>query len=210
MLQVYAIPVSLYCAKLRILLRHKGLAWGEIPPPGGYGSDAYKAHVASGNLPALRDGELLIADSEAIAEYLDELHPAPPMLPASPAARAKIRERSRFHDTRLEPALRAVFPYLSKQGPAPETVIAAQAREITARLSQLARLLDPDAGAELSLGDCGHPVTFAWLEALGPRIGMALEWPEPVIAYRERLSRLPAVAAELADYTPKLTAFLDD
>ena len=70
MLSVYAIPVSLYCAKLRILLRHKGLEWEEVPPPGGYGSDEYKRVAPSGNLPALRDGDLLLGDSEAIAEYL--------------------------------------------------------------------------------------------------------------------------------------------
>ncbi|MEM6624117.1 MAG: glutathione S-transferase N-terminal domain-containing protein, partial [Pseudomonadota bacterium] len=87
MLRVYAIPVSLYCAKLRILLRHKGLAWEEVAPPGGYGSAAYKDHVPSGNLPALLDGDLLIADSEAIAEYLEERHPDPPMLPGDAPSR---------------------------------------------------------------------------------------------------------------------------
>ena len=68
MLTVFTVPVSLYCAKLRIVLRHKKLEWREELPPGGYGSDAYKQIVPSGNLPALRDGDLLIADSEAIAE----------------------------------------------------------------------------------------------------------------------------------------------
>jgi glutathione S-transferase/maleylpyruvate isomerase len=45
MLRIYAIPVSLYCAKLRILLRHKGLTWEEVPPPGGFGSAEYRATV---------------------------------------------------------------------------------------------------------------------------------------------------------------------
>ena len=60
MLTVYTIPVSLYCAKLRITLRFKALEWHEIPPPGGYGSAEYKTVVPSGNLPALRDGDLLL------------------------------------------------------------------------------------------------------------------------------------------------------
>ena len=70
MLRVYSIPVSLYCAKLRILLRHKGLDWEEVMPPGCYGSDEYKRIVPSGNLPALVDNDLMLGDSEAIAEYL--------------------------------------------------------------------------------------------------------------------------------------------
>ncbi len=68
MLTVYTVPISLYCAKLRIVLRHKQLEWNEQTPPGGYGSNEYKTIVVSGNLPALVDGSLLIADSEAIAE----------------------------------------------------------------------------------------------------------------------------------------------
>jgi hypothetical protein len=38
MLTPYASPVSLYCAKLRILLRHKQAQWREVSPEGGYNS----------------------------------------------------------------------------------------------------------------------------------------------------------------------------
>ena len=86
MLAIYSVPISLYCAKLRIVLRHKKLEWNEQAPPGGYGSDEYKTVVASGNLPALVDGSLVIADSEAIAEYLEEKYPVPAMLPGEPSS----------------------------------------------------------------------------------------------------------------------------
>ncbi len=207
MLKIYAIPVSLYCAKLRILLRHKGLKWEETPPPGGYGSDEYKTHVPSGNLPALRDGDLLIADSEAIAEYLEETHPEPPMLPKDTGARAEIRARSRFHDTRLEPALRTLFPYL-KRGPAPGALIATQGERISQHLAHLVQMLGPTD--QLTLGDCGFPITFAWLDALSPHMGLAVEWPREISAYRRHLAEHPAVAGELADYVPKLTNYLTD
>ena len=60
MLTVYSVPISLYCAKLRIILRHKGLEWIEKSPPGGYGSKEYKKVVATGNLPALLDGGVTV------------------------------------------------------------------------------------------------------------------------------------------------------
>lgn len=208
MLRIYAIPVSLYCAKLRILLRHKRLAWEEIPPPGGYGSDEYKTHVPSGNLPALMDGHMVLADSEAIAEYLEERHPNPAMLPVGAAARAKARERGRFHDTRLEPAVRALFPHLPGREPMPEGAPARHSAEITARLGQLAEMLGDGAGTDLTLGDCGLPVTFAWIEALTPALGLKIGWPDAITAYRARLDQHLAVADELADYRPKLAAFL--
>ena len=146
MLTVYAIPPSLYCAKLRVLLRHKSLTWEEVSPPGGYGSEAYKALVPGGNLPALRHGELLIADSEAIAEYLEECWPDRPALPADPADRARARARSRFHDTRLEPAVRACFAHLPGRAPATPT----RAGE----LSAIARDYGPD---QLRLAGCAGP-----------------------------------------------------
>ncbi|MEM1400603.1 MAG: glutathione S-transferase family protein [Pseudomonadota bacterium] len=209
MLVVYAIPPSLYCAKLRITLRHKELVWREEPPPGGYGSDAYKEIVPSGNLPALLDGDLLIADSEAIAEYLNEAYPTPPMLPADPAARAKARERGRFHDTRLEPAVRALFPYLPPKD-VPAMMAAAQSQTLSDRLAQLASMLsaDTDAGTDLTLGDCGFPITFTWMEVLTPLLGLTIDWPTDIAAYRERLETHVAVGQELLSYRPVVSGFL--
>lgn len=211
MLTVYAIPVSLYCAKLRILLRHKGLEWREIPPPGGYGSDEYKQSVPSGNLPALVDGDLLLADSEAIAEYLNEKHPDPAMLPQDLSARAKVRERSRFHDTRLEPALRVLFAYINAAEP-DRSACDTQSQAINARLAQLARMLThagPGSDDPLTLGDCGFPITFSWIDALTPRFGLTVEWPQAVLAYRETISHHQAIADELTEYQPRLKTWLN-
>ena len=210
MLTVYAIPVSIYCAKLRIVLRHKGLEWEEVPPPGGYGSAEYKTVVPSGNLPALRDGDLLICDSEAIAEYLEDAHPERPMLSPDPRDRARQRDRGRFHDTRLEPALRLVFPYLPGRATPSDGFLEAQSAAISARLDQLANLLAlaPGPGEGLSLGDCGYPITFAWIDALTPLMGLDIAWPQAVMRYRGRIEAHPAVATELAAYRPRLADFL--
>ena len=210
MLTVYAIPVSLYCAKLRIVLRHKALEWNELPPPGGYRSDEYKQIVPSGNLPALADGGLLIADSEAIAEYLNEKHAEPPMLPAEPAERAKVRERSRFHDTRLEPEVRTLFAHMPESG-RDEAVLANRSHAISARLAHLGRMIEavpPKPEHGLTLADCGFPVTFAWLDGLTPKLGLEIAWPEAVTAYRTGLEEHDAIAAELAEYGPRLKEWL--
>jgi len=203
MLTIYAIPPSLYCAKLRIVLRHKTLRWREIPPPGGYGSAAYRRVVPSGNLPAMLDGDLLLADGEAIAEYLEELHPEPPLLPRDPASRARMRERGRFHDTRLEPALRALFGSIAPDR-RDAALNARQSAILSDKLGQLARMLEAGPDLAFGLGDCGYPISFAWIDALTPPLSLAVEWPGPVAAYRARIEAEPAVAAELAAYRPIL------
>ena len=211
MLKIYAIPLSLYCAKLRILLRHKNLEWNEIPPPGGYGSAEYKTVIHSGNLPALVDGDLTLADSEAIAEYLNEKFDTPPMLPEDINIRAKARELSRFHDTRLEPEVRVLFAHI-----APDTrnkdVIKAQSEKITMRLRQLGSILEDcslTAPDFLTLGDCGYPITFLWIDALTPYLGLSIKWPKEVTRYRNRLEKTPAVATEIHSYEAVLSGWLN-
>lgn len=208
MLTIYSIPVSLYCAKLRILLRHKQLHWQEIEPLGGYGSDEYKKIVPSGNLPALVDDGLLIADSEAIAEYLNEKHPDPPMLPDRLEARAKTREFSRFHDTRLEPEVRKLFPHIDP-GNRDAEIAEKQSRAINGRLAQLGRMIGERAeNSHLTLGDCGYPITITWIELLEPVFGLEIEMPKKVSDYLHRISAFPAVATETNAYRARLETWL--
>jgi maleylacetoacetate isomerase len=44
-----------------------------------------------GLVPSLADGPAVLNQSLAIIEYLEETHPNPPLLPASPIERAKVR-----------------------------------------------------------------------------------------------------------------------
>ena len=51
----------------------------------------YRRINPQGLMPALEIDGVVIAQSGAILELLEELHPAPPLLPADPVARAKAR-----------------------------------------------------------------------------------------------------------------------
>jgi hypothetical protein len=54
-------------------------------------TESYAAVSAARLVPLLRDGEHTLTQSLAIIEYLDETHPQPPLLPADPAGRARVR-----------------------------------------------------------------------------------------------------------------------
>ena len=198
MITLYNVPVSSYGAKVRIILRHKGLSWTELAPPDGYGSPAYRAIIASGTVPAILDGDLALADSEAIAEYLDETHPAPPMMPADIRARAQAREISRFHDTRLEPVLRSYFAQV-----APATrdadVIASNARLLQDRLDQLAVIASPAplmTGKDLAIADCGFVASFAILALLQDILDLPVTLPASLATYGAALAAHPSVSEE--------------
>lgn len=83
--------------RLRIALALKGLtperAFVHLTKNGGeHKSDAFRAVNPQARVPALAldDGGILV-QSPAIIEYLEEVQPAPPLLPADPVARAKVR-----------------------------------------------------------------------------------------------------------------------
>jgi glutathione S-transferase/maleylpyruvate isomerase len=210
MIKLYSIPPSLYSAKVRLVLRAKGLEFEDVPPPGGYGSDAYKALVPSGTLPAIDHDGFLLTDSEAINEYLNELVPEPRMWPTGLRERAEARALSRFHDTRLEPSLRALFGHVdpSKRNGA---FVDAQIALLTERIGQLARICKPSplmTGAGLSLCDCGFAITFELLSQLNAAMELAILLPEPIAGYIAALRDDPVVAAELITYRPAVAAWV--
>ena len=51
----------------------------------------YRRICLDGIVPSLVDGDVVLQQSLAIIEYLEETHPNPPLLPSSPADRAYVR-----------------------------------------------------------------------------------------------------------------------
>ena len=84
--------------RARIALNLKGLDYDQVAlhlRKGEQRGADYLALNPQGLVPALAlegaAGQALITQSLAIAEYLDEVHPEPPLLPADPLGRARVR-----------------------------------------------------------------------------------------------------------------------
>ncbi len=206
----YAIAPSLYSAKTRIVLRAKGLEWEEHHPPDGYENADFRAMFPAGTMPSIDDNGFKLSDSEAINEYLNETHPYPPLLPDGIRARAMVRQLSRFHDTRLEPALRGLFGHVDPDA-RDANHVTQQAALINRRIGQLSRLIKPSpllAGKDLTLADCGYPITFAFLERVADALSIDIGWPGNVAAYRTALGEHPVIAEELESYLPEVDAWI--
>jgi maleylacetoacetate isomerase len=54
-------------------------------------NESYAAVSAARLVPTLVDGDKVLTQSLAIIEYLDEMHPAPPLLPKDAVGRARVR-----------------------------------------------------------------------------------------------------------------------
>ena len=93
--------------RVRIALELKGLPYDYVPVhlvKGEHKSEVYSAISPSQLVPTLvtDEGERL-GQSLAIVEYLDETHPAPPLLPRDPLARARVRALAQLVACEIHP-----------------------------------------------------------------------------------------------------------
>jgi maleylpyruvate isomerase len=80
--------------RVRIALNLKGLSTEHLAHhlrKGEQCAPAYLAINPQGLVPTLEDEDTVLTQSLAIIEWLDETHPAPPLLPKDPLRRAKVR-----------------------------------------------------------------------------------------------------------------------
>jgi glutathione S-transferase len=210
---LYWTPLSSYSAKLRIACALKGIAPElRLPPEGSYRSAAYRRIVPTGTVPALVEGDMVLAESDAIAEFLDERFPGRPLLPGTARERARIRFLSRFHDLHLEPPLRGLFGQA-----APSTrvaaVVEARGAEFARALALLEELLDATgpfaAGPSPTLADCGFPPTLAIADGLLAMIGVDIRPGPRVQRWREAVAAEPRMEDVMASYRVEVARWLD-
>ena len=160
MISLYDHPLSPYGQKVKIALREKGVAF-ETVSPGGLGAGGAAGDFAQANpraeVPTLVDGEVAVFDSTVILEYIEDAYPTPPLLPASPADRARVRMLEEVMDTHLEPVnwgLSELRWFKRATGDEAAKIEAAAARQIAGFFGWLERQL---GGREWFNGE-----TFGW------------------------------------------------
>jgi len=168
--------------KLRIYLAEKGL---ELPAEevnivtGENRSPEFLKKNPLGGLPVLEldDGSHL-TESLAIIEYLEELHPTPPMIGARPLERARVRELERIADLGVMLRLATIFqnthPFMAARvkqsadaADHARTVLASSLKVLDAKIGEGPFV----AGERPTIADC---TLFAALE-FGDFIGAPLD-----------------------------------
>src|SRR5215467_926672 len=103
MIVLYEHPLSPYAQKVKIALAEKGVEFECRLPDMVSGKDQ---DLAAANprleVPALVDGDTRVFDSTVILEYIEDRWPTPPLLPSTPAERARVRMIDEVCDTYYE------------------------------------------------------------------------------------------------------------
>jgi glutathione S-transferase len=99
MLELYHAPHSTCSQKVRICLAEKGVEWVDRRlnlATREHLTPEYLAINPNGVVPTLVHDDNVIIDSSVICEYLDEVFPAPRLVPADPVRRAQMRAWLRY------------------------------------------------------------------------------------------------------------------
>jgi glutathione S-transferase len=112
-MKLYDFPLAPNPKKVRVYLAEKGLQMPVEPVDAINGANRTPEFLAKnplGGLPVLEldDGSHL-PESLAIIEYLEEIHPEPPMLGRQPLERARVRAAERICDLGVLSSVAAVF-----------------------------------------------------------------------------------------------------
>ena len=174
---------------MRLVLELKSIEYIEERPAGGtYRSKDYRRLVPAGSVPAININGRILHDSDAIVELLEDLFGEPKLRPDDPLERAILKSITRFHDTRLEPALRTLFPLV---GDSDKVQHAEQSVEVmNGHLDRLDALVDstPYLGGEtLSLTDCAYATTLFMMEDIANSMGLAPRISQKISDWRSAL-----------------------
>ena len=202
-MRLYSGPLSLFTAKVRIALAEKGLDYERVEV--GWSRQArYEPHhpdVVAINpkrqVPCLVDGDLALYDSTLIFEYLEDRHPAPPLMPAGPAAKARCRLLELEADEVLFPHVWQLIAarFYPNGGDVDtrdaEAGVRSHQRRLAAQLGSQPHLCGAYSTADIA--------TFVML-SVATTLGVPIDAELPALgAWVERVGARPAVATEMRE-----------
>ncbi len=99
--RLYHLALSPFCRKVRLVLAEKRIEVELVEDRYWEPDSELIRRNPAGKLPVLRMDGRLMAESQAICEYLDETHPQPPLMPADPAERYEVRRLCAWFDDKF-------------------------------------------------------------------------------------------------------------
>jgi glutathione S-transferase len=199
MIRFYYGSGSPFSWRVQLVLEEKGLAYEPVLlsfEKAEHKSPEHLARSPHGKVPALADDGVVLYESSAIVEYLEEKHPVPPLLARDPGARARVRIEELecllyFADRFIAVARQVFFTPPDRRDPAAIEAARAEVREQLSGLETRASA----RGGEYLLGELSR-ADFTWIPfvEIAGRAGVDVEaagtpW---LVGWRSRMRARPS------------------
>jgi glutathione S-transferase len=206
--RLYHYPLSPFCRKVRLSLAEKRIEV-ELVEERYWEQDAdFLRRNPAGKVPVLKLGNRTMAESAAICEYLEEAHPAPPLMPKDAESRYEVRRLVNWFDDKFHEEVtrklmgERVFKKVMGGGYPDSANVKAGARAIKFHLDYMAWLLEQRrwlAGNEMSLADFAAAAHLSCLDYISD-----VDWhrSELVKDWYAKIKSRPAFRSILADQVP--------
>ncbi len=208
MAKLFHVPLSPFCRKVRLSLAEKRIEcelteeryWEQDP-------DFLRRNPA-GKVPVLKIDGMVMAESSAICEYLEEAYPDPQLMPKDAKQRYEVRRMVSWFDDKFHHEVTSKLVYervnkkIMKQGFPDSTNVKAGAKAIKYHLDYMAWLLDRRrwlAGDVMTLADFAAAAHLSSLDYISD-----VDWnrSDVVKDWYAKIKSRPAFRRILTDQVP--------
>lgn len=206
-------PLCPFVQRVAIVLREKNIPFERIQIDLNNKPDWFLAISPAGKVPLLKvergqEQAVVLFESMAICEYLEEVYPDRPIHPADPLTRAQYRAWIEFSSTMLMDA----WGYLNAVD---ETVAATKAADLRKKLERFEAVLSDGpyfAGAAFSMVDAVTAPVFRYFDILGDSVRHdVFGGLNRVASWRRAMGKRPSVRdAVMVDYGDHFRTHLKD
>ena len=206
--RLYHYPLSPFSRKVRLCLAEKKIEVELVEERYWEQSPEFLRRNPAGMIPVLQYGNLMISESQAICEYLEETNPTPPLLPRDPEGRYEVRRLVAWFDGKFNQEVTTkllgerVFRKIKGNGYPDSANVKAGAKAIKFHLDYMAWLLDKRrwlASNEMTLADFAAAAHLSCLDYISD-----VDWnrSEVVKDWYAKIKSRPAFRSILADQIP--------
>lgn len=206
--RLYHFPLSPFSRKVRLVLAEKKIEVELVQERYWEGRPEFLRLNPAGKVPVLKADGLILCESNAICEYLEEKHPEPALMPKDLAQRAEVRRLTNWFDDKFNKEVTVnllgerIFKKIMGAGYPDSKNVKYGSKQVKYHLDYMTWLLDHRrwlAGDRLSLADFSAAAHLSCLDYI-----CDVDWnrSETVKQWYAKIKSRPAFRSLLADQLP--------
>ena len=211
MICLYHLPLSPFCRKIRLVLSEKKLDTDLLEEPVWEKRLDFVRRNPASHVPVLKIDGLIISESNAIFEYIEEVYPQPFLLPQIAVDKVEARRFTYWFDDTFHNSVTSKLLYqrvnkkLSKTGQPDSVLIKSGISALKSHLDYLDKVLEERrwlAGDTMTIADFAGAAHFSTLDYIGD-----IDWArsESIKSWYAKIKSRPAFRSLLKDYLPGFT-----